>query len=104
MSNQEPFNNPQEIFQAFTNGTSPFLQDFAANQGPEMLRGFMQAWNTLTTQSLQNPQQWVEIMTRYQQEQMSLWLKMLGAKPGEPMEPAVSSKPGDRRFAAPEWN
>ncbi|RKZ65729.1 MAG: hypothetical protein DRQ99_11815, partial [Candidatus Parabeggiatoa sp. nov. 3] len=102
MSNQPPFKDPQEIFQAFGKETEKVMQSFATQQWQEMLRGFMQAWNQLSTQSLQNPHGWVEIMTHYQQQQMALWLNMLGAKSGEP--PVVSPKSGDRRFNAPDWN
>lgn len=104
MSDQSNQQSTQEIFQAFTKETNEFLQSFATQQGQEMLKGFMQAWNALTTtQSLQDPQKWVEIITRYQNEQMNLWLSILGTKPGESSEPVVSPSKGDRRFAAPEW-
>jgi len=104
MSNQPPFKDPQEIFQAFGKETEKVMQSFATQQWQEMLRGFMQAWNQLSTQSLQNPHGWVEIMTHYQQQQMALWLNMLGAKSDEPVESVVAPKPGDRRFNAPDWN
>jgi polyhydroxyalkanoate synthase len=102
MSEQQ-FTDPQEIIQAFSKQTNDFFQGFANQQTQEMLKGFMQAWNALTMPALQNPQKWVEIMTQYQQEQMNLWLKMLGTKPGETFEPMVTPKPTDRRFADPEW-
>jgi polyhydroxyalkanoate synthase subunit PhaC len=97
------FTDPQEIIQAFSKQSEEFFQGFANQQMQEMLKGFMQAWNTLTTPALQNPQKWVEIMTHYQQQQMNLWLKMLGTKPGENLEPVVTPNPNDRRFADPEW-
>jgi polyhydroxyalkanoate synthase len=103
MSEQQSFQNPQEIFQAFNNQTNEFLQSFATGQMQEMLKGFMQAWNALTTPALQNPQKWVEIMTQYQQQQMDLWLKMLNTKPGESIQSVVSPQSTDRRFSAPEW-
>jgi len=102
MSEQQ-FTDPQEIIQAFSKQTDEFFQSFANQQMQEMLKGFMQSWNALTTPALQNPQKWVEIMTHYQQEQMNLWLKMLGTKPGENFEQVVAPKPNDRRFADQEW-
>ncbi|MDM8560068.1 class I poly(R)-hydroxyalkanoic acid synthase [Candidatus Parabeggiatoa sp. HSG14] len=104
MQNQEKYTNPQELFQSFSKDTEKFLKSFTSQQWQEMLRGFMQSWNSLMTQSLQNPQNWVEIMARYQQQQMNLWLKMLGAKQGESLEQVVTPQKGDRRFAAPQWN
>jgi len=100
---EQKFTDPQEIIQAFSKQTNEFFQGFATQQTQEMLKGFMQAWNALTTPALQNPQKWVEIMTQYQQEQMNLWQKMLGTKPGETSEPVITPNSTDRRFADPEW-
>jgi len=103
MSEQEPFTNPQEIFQNLTKDTNEFLKSFSAQQGQEMLTGFMRSWNTFNTSALQNPQKWVEIMTNYQQSQMDLWMQMVNTKPGEPLKQVVSTEAGDRRFANAEW-
>lgn len=100
---QQPSQNPQEIFQAFTKESSRFFTSFMANQGQEMFKEFAQAWEAWYKQSLQDPQQWLELMTRYQTNQYQLWMNMLTAKKDEPPKPVVSPPPGDRRFAAKEW-
>jgi polyhydroxyalkanoate synthase len=103
MLTQQPTKNPQEIFQAFAKEITRFYEGFAANQGQEMLQEFMQAWEAWYQQSLQNPQQWLDLVTHYQQDQLKLWMNLLGTKPNEPPTPVVSPPPGDRRFAAKEW-
>jgi polyhydroxyalkanoate synthase len=103
MPTQQPTQNPQEIFQAFAKEIARFYEGFAANQGQEMLQEFMQAWEAWYQQSLQNPQQWLDLVTRYQQDQLKLWMSMLGTKPSEPATPVVTPPPGDRRFVAKEW-
>lgn len=103
MPTQQPTQNPQEVFQAFAKEITRFYEGFAANQGQEMLQEFMQAWEAWYQQSLQNPQQWLDLVTHYQQDQLKLWMNLLGTKPNEPPTPVVSPPPGDRRFAAKEW-
>lgn len=103
MSEQQSTPNPQEIFQSFSQETNEYLQRFFANQGQEMMNGFMQAWQAWMKQSVENPTQWMEIMSRYQQKQFELWWQMLNAKSGEQPEPVISPEPGDRRFSATQW-
>jgi len=103
MSTQLPFKNPQEIFQSFSKETTRFFESFMANQGQEMLKEFTSAWEAWTKQSLQNPQQWLELVTRYQQDQWRLWISMLSANKQTTPKPVVLPVPGDRRFAGKEW-
>ena len=77
MSNQTTSNNPLEIFQAFSKESNQFWQSFMTNQGQEMVNGFMQAWNAWLQKSTENPTQWLDIITRYQQEQINLWMKKI---------------------------
>lgn len=103
MSTQLPFKNPQEIFQSFSKETTRFFESFMANQGQEMLKEFTSAWEAWTKQSLQNPQQWLELVTRYQQDQWRLWISMLSANQKETPKSVVLPPSGDRRFAGKEW-
>lgn len=104
MSTQPPSNNPLEIFQAFSKETNQFWQSFIANQGQEMVNGFTQAWEAWLKKSTENPTQWLDIITRYQQEQLNLWLKIINNPVGQPLEPVISPPAGDRRFSAKEWH
>lgn len=98
MADQQPsYNNPQELFQAFSNAGNEFLESFAAAQGQEMFKEFNKAWGDWTSQSVQNPKAWMDMMSYYQQEQINLWMKMLG------MNKEDAPKASDRRFAAKEW-
>jgi len=92
---------PQEVFQIFTKETNKFLQGFVANQGQEMFNGFMQAWESWSKQVLQDPKQWVDLITRYQQDQFNLWLAMLATQKDKSV--VITPPPGDRRFAAKDW-
>ena len=94
---------PQEVFQTFAKETSKFMQGFVANQGQEMFSGFIRAWEAWTKQSLQNPKEWMELMTRYQQDQFNLWMSTFTAKKDEPTKPIVASSSGDRRFSGKDW-
>jgi polyhydroxyalkanoate synthase len=103
MSSRPTHNNPGEIFQAFSKESNQFWQSFIANQGQEMVNGFMQAWQAWLQKSTENPTQWLDIITRYQQEQINLWLKIITNPIGQPLEPVIASPTGDRRFVAKEW-
>ncbi len=104
MSEQSAPKTPEEVFKAFNKGTNDFFKVFASNQGQEMFKAFNQAWVTLTTQSLQDPQQWLEMLTQYQQTQMKLWLNLWGVPTGDDKTtPVMASSPGDRRFASKDW-
>lgn len=102
MSEQQPpiYKTPQEIFQAFAKQTDSFFKGFAAHQGQEMVNEFTQAWQALSTQWQENPQKWVDMMSRYQQEAMNLWLGLWGMEQPQASE---AKKNADRRFAAKEW-
>ncbi len=104
MSNRTTSNNPLEIFQAFSKESNQFWQSFMTNQGQEMVNGFMQAWNAWLQKSTENPTQWLDIITRYQQEQINLWMKMINNPVGQPPESVISPPTGDRRFSNKEWH
>ncbi|MGB8855651.1 MAG: class I poly(R)-hydroxyalkanoic acid synthase, partial [Burkholderiales bacterium] len=63
--------------------------------------GLAQSWQTLTSQIAQNPELWADLQNRYYQQQIVLWMNMLGTASAVP----ESSPPlQDKRFAAPEWD
>ena len=104
MAEQPIPKTPEEVFKLFNKGAQDFFQTFAANQGQEMFKVFNQAWATLTTQSLQNPQQWLDMLMQYQQNQMKLWMNLWGMPTGgDKNQPVASPAPGDRRFMSEDW-
>ncbi|OUD15514.1 PHA/PHB synthase family protein [Thioflexithrix psekupsensis] len=98
MAEQQPFyTNPQELFQALSKTGNEFLESFAAAQGQEMFKEFNKAWGAWTQETAQNPKAWLDLVNQYQQEQMNLWLNLLG------MGENQAKKAEDRRFSAKEW-
>lgn len=93
------YTNPQELFQAFSKAGNEFLESFATAQGQEMLKEFNKAWGAWSEQSSHDPKAWMDMVNHYQQEQINLWMKMLGVSKSE----EADAKSGDRRFAAKEW-
>jgi len=54
---------------------------------------------------MQNPARFAALQSGYVAKQAQLWASMLGGTTGAPPAPAVvAPEPGDRRFAAKEWN
>jgi len=106
MSKEQPFKNPQELFEQFNQQTTEFMEGFATNQGQEMMKEFTKAWNSLATQSLQDPNSWMEAMGNYQKEQLKLWSSFATAfqQQGDKVEKVAQPAHGDRRFAGKEWN
>ncbi len=105
MTTPPNFTNPEEVIKAFNQQVSEALGGFASNQAQEMIKEFNQAWNAIAQQAMENPQEWMEMLTKYQQEQLALWNQLFNvnveAVPGlSKLEP----ESGDRRFAAREWN
>ncbi|MCV6638035.1 class I poly(R)-hydroxyalkanoic acid synthase [Candidatus Albibeggiatoa sp. nov. NOAA] len=105
MSVPPNFTNPEEVIKAFNQQASELLGGFASSQAQEMVKEFSQAWNAIAQQAMENPQEWLQMMAKYQQEQLNLWGQLFNvnvdAIPGiTKLEP----ERGDRRFSAKEWN
>lgn len=93
---------PEELLKVFK-GTTELMTSFATNQGQEMVKEFTKAWNQLSTQFVNDPQQWVEIFANYQRDQLKLWARMFDVQMGKETQPVVKPMAGDRRFSAKEW-
>lgn len=102
MKTEDLYKNPQELWKSLAKESTEFFEGFASNQGQEMMKEFMQAWNSLATQSVKNPKEWVDLVGNYQKTQFELWTKVLGSM-GKADKPLVTPPPGDRRFSAKEW-
>ncbi|WP_353570096.1 class I poly(R)-hydroxyalkanoic acid synthase [Candidatus Albibeggiatoa sp. nov. BB20] len=105
MSTPPNFTNPEEVIKAFNEQASEVFGGFASSQAQEMVKEFSQAWNSVASQAMENPQEWLQMMAQYQQEQLNLWGKLFNvnieAVPGiSKLEP----ERGDRRFSDKEWN
>ena len=102
MKTEDLYKNPQELWKSLTKESTEFFEGFASSQGQEMMKEFMQAWNSLATQTVKNPKEWVDLVGNYQKTQFDLWTKVLGSM-GKADKPLVTPSPGDRRFSAKEW-
>ena len=102
MEGQHLFESPEELFAAYSDQISDWLEGMPATLMREMNKQFMLAWVDLATQSFQHPSQWAEMITRYPLDQMKLWLDVWGDGTPEP-EPGRPRDRGDRRFSGKEW-
>lgn len=97
-----PFENPQDLFKAYSEQMSQWFEGMPATVMQEMGKQFMLAWADLAAQSFQHPNQWAEMVARYPLDQMKLWLALWGV--GTPAhEPTTPRAQGERRFSGKEW-
>ena len=91
--------NPQELFEKFAATGQDLLKDFSRSESQEMTGELLKSWNTIMTHSMESPEQWMQTITGYYQDQFQLWLNMFNPA----AEGVVQPVPGDRRFSAPDW-
>ncbi|MEH6461913.1 PHA/PHB synthase family protein [Chitinimonas sp. JJ19] len=95
-SESQPY---QAFLQSLTDANRKLLENFvggmrpAGDSQPKAFEQFMQGL-------MGNTQQLVGLQSSYYQQQMDLWMGLLGTREKQPNPPASK---GDRRFAAPEW-
>ncbi|MBL8507410.1 MAG: hypothetical protein JNM11_03025, partial [Chitinimonas sp.] len=95
-SESQPY---QAFLQSLTDANRKLLENFvggmrpAGDSQPKAFEQFMQGL-------MGNTQQLVGLQSSYYQQQMDLWMGLLGTREKQPNQPASK---GDRRFAAPEW-
>jgi polyhydroxyalkanoate synthase len=92
--------NPQALFEKYAGKGHKLFKDFSAAESLEMASQFGNAWNTIITRAMENPDEWFKTVTGFYQEQFRLWTNMFNPE----AEQTVQAAPGDRRFAADEWN
>ncbi len=102
MQDRQVFNNPQELIDAYVQRMNEWTQGAPGSVLQEMGKEFVQAWSDLSLQSLQSPQKWAEMATKYQQDQMNLWLRVFGLQ-GADDGRVIAPQRGDRRFTGREW-
>jgi len=95
-SESQPY---QAFLQSLTDANRKLLENFvggmrpAGDNQPKAFEQFMQGL-------MGNTQQLVGLQSSYYQQQMDLWMGLLGTREKQPNPPASK---GDRRFSAPEW-
>ncbi len=103
MESQPLFKDPQELFDAYFERLDDLVEGLPATVFQQMSKEFFQAWNDLTIQTMQRPQDWINDIVNYQMDQMSLWLKTFSMLDSESSEPVIAPARGDRRFSGKEW-
>ncbi len=91
--------NPKEVFEKLAQESHKMIKGFSANQSSEMALQFNNAWNTMTTRMMSHPDEWMHSVVSYYQNQLSIWMGMLG----QGGSPVIQPEKGDRRFSSPEW-
>ena len=91
--------NPQDVFDKYTAHGHRLIKDFSLAESQEMMSQFTNSWNTIMTRAMENPEEWIRAVSGFYQSQFQLWCNMFFPS----SEPVVEPEPGDRRFAAPEW-
>ncbi|MBC8210330.1 MAG: class I poly(R)-hydroxyalkanoic acid synthase [Gammaproteobacteria bacterium] len=90
---------PQEMFEEMTAKGHHMFKDFSVTESQEMASQFVNSWNTIMTRSMENPQDLIQTVTSFYQDQYQLWMNMFNPS----AEPVTQPARGDRRFSAPEW-
>jgi polyhydroxyalkanoate synthase subunit PhaC len=97
--NEKSFDGLLEAF-ALVNQQS--MQDWLEKIQTQSGDGLAESWQALSTQIAQNPDLLSELQNRYIQQQMALWMNMMGVP--APVSHFPSASVPDKRFAAPEWD
>src|SRR5687768_8391703 len=79
-----------------------FDTPFASNMegaSHQVLNGFADAYRAWLDAVSSKPEAMVDLQGRYMKEQLALWMDSM-----QPREREPGAAPGDKRFAAPEWD
>ena len=56
---------PQELFEEMATKGQHIFKDFSTTESQEMASQFMNAWNTIMTRSMENPEDWMKTVTGF---------------------------------------
>ena len=91
--------NPQELFEKFAEQGQSMLKGFSNTESQDMTNELLKSWNAIMTHSMESPEQWMQTITGYYQDQFQLWINMFNPSAQGVVQPV----PGDRRFSSPDW-
>lgn len=86
--------DPNALFAELSEQTQQLIERFASSESAEAIQGLTEAWSKLATSSWHDPATWIQNLTDFQRQQLSLWQQMMG----------LTDVPTDRRFKAEEWS
>jgi len=90
---------PQELFEQMASKGHKMFKDFSLAESQEMISQFSNSWNTILTRAMESPEEWVQTMSGFYQDQFNLWVNMFNPSGSSSVQP----ERGDRRFSGPEW-
>ena len=93
---------PQKALELYQERMTEWMQGVAGSMLQQMSKEFTHAWQNISTEILQNPQEWAARFASYQKQQADLWLSFLNPSIDKPW-PIIAPLPGDRRFHGKEW-
>ena len=93
---------PQKALALYQERMTEWMQGVAGSMLQQMSKEFTNAWQNVSTEILQNPQEWAARFAGYQKQQAELWLRFLNPSIDKRW-PIIAPLPGDRRFHGKEW-
>ena len=89
---------PEKLFESMNSESKRLLQGLMrAEDTADIMKNLTDVWTQIVMQPWTNPQGWLEMVTKYQQDHFNLWTDfMSGATNFEPQK--------DRRFDSDEWS
>ena len=97
MSNENP-KAPEKLFESINAESKRLMQGVIRSENTaEIANNLTGLWSQLVMQSWTNPQGWLEMVNKYQQDQFKIWSDLLNGT-----EDSRPSK--DRRFDSDEWS
>ncbi|MEL0322168.1 MAG: class I poly(R)-hydroxyalkanoic acid synthase, partial [Gammaproteobacteria bacterium] len=89
---------PEKLFESMNAESKRLLQGLMRSEDTaDIVKNLTDVWTQLVMQPWTNPQGWLEMVTKYQQDQFKLWTDMMsGTMNFQPQK--------DRRFDSDEWS
>ena len=88
---------PEKLFESMNSESKRLLQGLMrAEDTADIMKNLTDVWTQIVMQPWTNPQGWLEMVTKYQQDHFNLWTDFMSG--------TMNFKPQkDRRFDSDEW-
>ena len=89
---------PKNLFESMNTENKRFLQSLIRSEDTaEIVNNLTDLWSHLVMQPWTNPQGWLEMINKYQQDQFEIWTDLMNGT-------VNFQAPKDRRFDSDEWS
>jgi len=65
--------NPKEVFEKLAQESHKMIKGLSADQSSEMAEQFNNAWTVMTSRMISHPDEWMNSVVSYYQNQLSIW-------------------------------